>query len=124
MRLECTAENAAAVAAQVRRTVAETVDVAPILAAVRERGDAAVIDYEARFGGAAAGNGDAPAAGAGAASAARAGHALRVSPDELGRAVEALDPAVRAGLETAIANVRAVAEAGLDPDDAAVTNNK
>ena len=97
MRLSCTVQNAAAMAARVRRTVAETVDVTPILVAVRERGDEAVLEYEARFGGGAAG-------------------ALRVSPEELAAALDRLDPAVRAGLETAIANVRAVAEAGLDPE--------
>ena len=95
MRLECTVETAVAAAAQVRRTVAETVDVAPILAAVREHGDAAVIEFEARFGG---------------------GGALRVPQEELGAALEALDPAVRAGLKRAAANVRAVADAGLDPE--------
>jgi histidinol dehydrogenase len=83
------------VAAEVRHTVAETVDVGPILAAVRERGDAAVAEYEAQFGG---------------------GGALTVSRAEMAEAAEALDPAVRAGLETAIANVRAVAEAGVDPE--------
>ena len=36
MRLECTVQTAAETAARVRRTVTETVDVAPILAAVRE----------------------------------------------------------------------------------------
>jgi histidinol dehydrogenase len=39
-----------------------------------------------------------------------------VGGDELDAALAALDPAVRAGLEVAIANVRAVAEAGLDDD--------
>src|SRR6202008_1735388 len=39
-----------------------------------------------------------------------------VRAGELAAARDALDPAVRAGLETAIANVRAVAEAGLDPE--------
>jgi histidinol dehydrogenase len=95
VRLDCTVANATEVAAQVRRTVAETVDVAPILAAVRERGDAAVLEFEERFGG---------------------GGALRVSTDELAAALEALDPAVRAGLKLAAANVRAVAEAGRDPE--------
>ena len=95
MRLECTVETAAAAAVQVRRAVAETVDVAPILAAVRDHGDAAVIEFEARFGG---------------------GGALRVPQEELGAALEALDPAVRAGLKRAAANVRAVADAGLDPE--------
>jgi histidinol dehydrogenase len=90
VRVECTVADAAAVAAQVRATVPAAGDVAEAVAAivadVRERGDAAVAEYEARFGGGAA---------TGAA---------------------ALDPAVRAGLETAIANVRAVAEAGLDAE--------
>jgi histidinol dehydrogenase len=89
-------ETAAAVAAQVRRTISETVDVAPILEAVRERGDDALREYEERFGD---------------------GSPIVVGPDEL---AAPLDPAVRAGLETAIANVRAVAEAGLD-DEAEVS---
>jgi histidinol dehydrogenase len=92
-------ETAAAVAAQVRRTVAETVDVGPILAAVRERGDAAVAEFEARFGGGETRPED-----------------LRVSPPETARALEALGEDVRVGLETAIANVRAVAEAGVDAE--------
>ncbi len=41
---------------------------------------------------------------------------LRVEPAELQAALAALDPAVRAGLELAIENVRAVAEAGVDED--------
>lgn len=41
---------------------------------------------------------------------------LRVEPAELAAALAALDPAVRAGLELAIANVHAVAEAGVDGD--------
>ena len=99
MRLECTVETAAEVAAQVRRTIAETVDVAPILQAVRERGDDAVREYESRFGN------DDP---------------VVVGGDELAAALDALDPDVRAGLKRAAANVRAVAEAGLD-DEAEVT---
>jgi histidinol dehydrogenase len=95
VRLSCTVETAAEVAAQVRRTVAETVDVTPILEAVRERGDEALREYEARFGG------DDP---------------VVVSRDELAAALDALDPEVRAGLKRAAANVRAVAEAGLDPE--------
>jgi len=89
VRLECTVAGAAAVAAQVRATVPApgdvAADVAAIVADVRARGDAAVAEYEARFGGA-------------------------EPPDA------PLDPAVRAGLETAIANVRAVAQAGLDAE--------
>jgi histidinol dehydrogenase len=99
VRLECTVENAAEVAARVRRSVTETVDVAPILAAVRERGDAAVAELEARFGG---------------------GGEIRVPAAEMDGALAGLDDEVKAGLETAIANVRAVAEAGLD-DEAEVT---
>jgi histidinol dehydrogenase len=115
VRLDCTVETAAEVAAQVRQTVAETVDVAPILAAVRERGDAAVAEFEARFGG-----GETGAGGDGetAAEARRGGGAnpWRVAREDLAAARDSLDPAVRAGLETAITNVRAVAEAGCDPE--------
>ena len=85
------------VAARVRATVpapgSVADDVAAIVADVRARGDDALHEYEARFSG----------------NESRGGRA-----DELAAALEALDPAVRAGLETAIANVRAVAEAGLD----------
>jgi histidinol dehydrogenase len=63
---------------------------------VRARGDAALGEYVARFD--------------------RVEGALRVSGDELQAALAGLDPAVRAGLEAAIANVRAVAEADLAPD--------
>ena len=95
MRLECTVEDAAEVAGRVRRSVAETVDVAPILAAVRERGDRALAEYEERFGD---------------------GTPIAVGRDELQAALEALDPDVRAGLKRAAANVRTVAEAGIDPE--------
>jgi histidinol dehydrogenase len=73
--------------------------VATIIADVRARGDEAVVEYTRRF--------DAPDPAP-----------LRVKPDELNRAVKRLDPAVRAGLELAIANVRRVAEASLRPDRA------
>ena len=99
MRLECTVESAADVAAQVRATVAppESVadDVAAIVAAVRARRDEALAEYEARFGD---------------------GAPVVVPPDELAAALDALDPAVRAALKLAAANVRAVAEAGVDPE--------
>jgi histidinol dehydrogenase len=62
-------------------------EVAAIVAEVRERGDAALTEYVRRFDGV-----EGP---------------LRVD------AGGEIDPAVRAGLEVAIANVRAVAEAGL-----------
>jgi histidinol dehydrogenase len=99
VRLECTVDDAAAVAAQVRGTVPapESVadDVARIVGDVRERGDAALLEYEARLSG---------------------NDAVVVPHDELAAALEALDPAVRAGLKRAAANVRAVAEAGVDPE--------
>jgi histidinol dehydrogenase len=95
VRLECTVETAAEVAARVRTSIAETVDVGPILEAVRERGDEALREYEVRFGN------DAPGL---------------VPRDVLAAALEALDPAVRQGLKRAAANVRAVAEAGVDPE--------
>src|SRR5438094_5937797 len=72
----------------VRRVVAEVVE------DVRSRGDAAVLDWTRRFEG--------DEASPGFASA----EELRAAPD-------AVDPAVRAGLEVAIANVRRVAEAEL-----------
>jgi histidinol dehydrogenase len=63
---------------------------------VRDGGDAAVLELEARFG--------------------ASPGPLRVAPEELTAALAALDPAVRAGLEVAIANVGAVAHAGLVED--------
>jgi histidinol dehydrogenase len=99
------------VAARVRRSVTEAVDVAPILEAVRERGDEALREYEARFGGAT------PPSSAGDESAVcDEPSPIRVPPDELAAALQALDPEVRAGLKRAAANVRAVAEAGLDEE--------
>jgi len=69
-----------------------------IVAEVRARGDAAVLELEARFGG---------------------GGPLVVAARELADALAALDPAVRAGLERGIANVEAVAVLGLGADRAA-----
>jgi histidinol dehydrogenase len=98
VRAECTTGNAADVAARVRALVpaGESVAaaVAEIVAGVAARGDAAVAEYEARFG----------------------GEARRVPEQELAAARDTLNPAVRAGLELAIANVRAVAEAGVDAE--------
>ena len=73
--------------------------VAGILADVRERGDQAVLELTRRFDGEVA--------------------SLRVPPDALDEALAALDPQVRLGLDTAIANVRRVAEVEA-MDDAAV----
>jgi histidinol dehydrogenase len=99
VRLECTVADAAEAAARVRATVpppASVADeVAGIVHGVREGGDVALAGYEARFGSETPG---------------------LVPGDELAAALEALDPAVRAGLKRAAANVRAVAEAGLDPE--------
>jgi histidinol dehydrogenase len=69
---------------EVRDTVAE------IVADVRARGDAAIHEYTQKF--------DTPDP-----------RPLIVEPQELERAAEALDPAVRAGLELAIENVQGVA---------------
>ncbi len=99
-RLSCDAASAAGAVAAVRALVPEPASVADavreIIAAVREGGDAAVLDHERRFGG-----GDQP---------------LRVSDAELADARAALPAEVRAGLEVAIANVGAVARAGADPE--------
>jgi histidinol dehydrogenase len=98
VRAEVTLETAAEVAARVRALVpaGESVAaaVAEIVADVAARGDAAVAEYEARFG----------------------GEARRVPADELAAARDTLRPEVRAGLELTIANVRAVAEAGVDAE--------
>jgi histidinol dehydrogenase len=74
-------------------SVADTVR--RIVAAVREMGDAAVLEHEARFGG---------------------GGPLKVTREELEAALDALDARVRAGLQRAVANVRAVAQAGRDAE--------
>jgi histidinol dehydrogenase len=70
--------------------------VAEILADVRRRGDDAVLDYTERFD-----------------KAELAPEQLRVDARELEASVGVLEPAVLDGLRTAIANVRAVAEAQL-----------
>jgi histidinol dehydrogenase len=67
--------------------------VAEILAAVREKGDAAVVELTRRF------------------DSASAPEQLTVSPERLESALRNLDSGVRTGLETAIANVRQVSEA-------------
>jgi histidinol dehydrogenase len=93
-------EDAATMVGQVRGLIpaGESVAVAvgEIVDDVRERGDAAVREYTDRF--------DAP------------GHTLRVGPDELDSALRGLDEDVRQGLETAIANVAEVANAGVGDD--------
>jgi histidinol dehydrogenase len=95
------ADEPARAVAKVRAMVAPRAPVAEaaaeIVAAVRARGDAAVQEYEGRFGD----GGEAP---------------YRVPAAELAAALETLDPPVRAGLEVARENVRAVAEAGRGAD--------
>src|SRR4051812_21022039 len=102
-RVACGTAEAAATAERLRSLVpaAESVSgaVAEIVATVR-RGDAGLLEVERRFGG-----GDLP---------------VRVSEEELRAALDGLDRAVREGLETAVANVRRVAEAGLADDTAVV----
>jgi histidinol dehydrogenase len=99
----CDARSAAETAARLRALIPspESVSgaVAEIVDAVR-RGDEGLLEVERRFGG-----GDLP---------------LRVSEEELRAALDGLDPAVREGLETAVANVGRVAEAGLAEDTAVV----
>jgi histidinol dehydrogenase len=73
--------------------------VAEIVARVRSQGDAAVRDYTRRL--------DTRGADPGP---------LEVDGDDVDRAGDALDGSVRLGLERAIGNVRAVAEAGLGAD--------
>jgi histidinol dehydrogenase len=129
-RLSCGVADAPAAAARVRALVAPgasvAAEVAAIVAAVRERGDAAVIEYEARFARVQGGQSPVAAEGPAAPQGGQAPGAarrplggrppLRVPDAALQAALDGLDPAVRAGLEVAIANVRAVAEAGLDHD--------
>jgi histidinol dehydrogenase len=73
-------------------------EVARIVRDVRARGDAAVREHAERLDGLAPGQG------------------LEVTRDELAAALATLDGAVRAGLEVAIANVGAVARAGVAGD--------
>ena len=94
------AESAPATASRLRALIpsAESVAgaVAEIVAGVRSGGDVAVLEYTRAFDT----GGTEPAS-------------LRVEAPELARAADALDPAVRAGLERAIENVREVAAAAL-----------
>jgi histidinol dehydrogenase len=97
-RLEATDPAAAAEALRALTPAGVSVSgtVNEIVASVRTRGEQALLEYVERFDGVTG--------------------PLKVSDEELAEALEQLDPAVRAGLEIAIANVRAVAEAGLAQD--------
>lgn len=99
-RMSCDATDAGAIADTVRALVpppASVTDaVREIIAAVAAGGDPALLEIERRFGGGI--------------------HPLRVPEHELTAARDALAPDVRAGLETAIANVGQVARAGLGAD--------
>jgi histidinol dehydrogenase len=91
--------GAAATAAAVRAWSAEAappVEVESIGALVREGGDAALLALTKRY--------DAPDANV---------ESVRVDPADAAAALAALDPALRTALETAAANIRAVAEAQL-----------
>lgn len=94
------AGRAGALVAQIRALAPEardvSTDVAGIVAAVRDGGDAALAEHVARLDGV-----DGP---------------IRVTGAEAAGALEGLDPDVRAGLELAIANVGAVAAAGVGGD--------
>ncbi len=87
---------AGAVRALVPPAAAITAEVAAIVDAVRDGGDAALADHARRLDGV---EGE-----------------LRVTAAELDAALAALDPGVRAALELAIENVGAVARAGLGAD--------
>lgn len=107
MRLErrqlADAAAAPALAAELRALVPVGADVAApvaaIVADVRARGDAAVEELTRRHD-----------------TRGMPPRPLRVADGELAAALAALAPDVRAGLELAIANVGALAEAGVDPE--------
>jgi histidinol dehydrogenase len=90
------ADAAASLRALAPAGVSVSGTVSEIVASVRTRGEQALLEYAERFDGVTG--------------------PLRVEQAECEAALAALDPAVRAGLEVAIANVRAVAEAGLAAD--------
>jgi histidinol dehydrogenase len=102
-RTLATIDGAAELAAELRKLApgGESVSevVAEVLAHVWVRGDEAVVEFTRRF--------DTRGADP---------KPLAVAPTELTEALAALGPDVRAGLELAVANVRAVAEAGNDAE--------
>jgi histidinol dehydrogenase len=90
------ASTADAVRALAPAGVSVSGTVSEIVASIRTRGEQALLEYVERFDGVTG--------------------PLRVEQAELDEALERLDPDVRRGLEVAIVNVRAVAEAGLTAD--------
>lgn len=95
-------EGATETAWDLRQWAAEEspeVDVAPIEREVREEGDEAVLRLTMRF--------DAPTASL---------EALAVDPEEASSALSVLEPELRRAMETAVANVRHVAEEQLGAD--------
>ncbi len=96
-------DGAGATAAAIRNWAAEfeeVIDVAPIEADVRARGDRAVLDLTARFDAT-----ESPPV------------ALRVAAGEFPAALESLDPGLREAMEIAAANIRAVAAAQINPEE-------
>jgi len=93
--------DAIALAAELRATAGDPAeissDVAAVIEQVRREGDAALLDLSERHDGAR------PAE-------------LWIVRSELEEAAESLEPSLREALETAAANIRAVAEAQLDPE--------
>jgi histidinol dehydrogenase len=110
MRRSCTVADAVAVAAELRATVPAAAsvadEVAGILEGVRLRGNAGVAEYERRFGDGEAGFDGGPSGGG----------PFRVTPSRLAAALDALAPDVRKALKLAVANISAVAAAGLDAE--------
>ncbi|MEX2448048.1 MAG: histidinol dehydrogenase [Solirubrobacterales bacterium] len=91
-------KTAAAIRAWSAQT-APAIDVGPIEREVREQGDAAVLRLTARFD-----------------ATERAPESLRVDPAETERALAGLSPEIRASMELAAENVRAVAMAQVDEE--------
>jgi histidinol dehydrogenase len=95
-------EGAGKTAAAIRSwtsTEAVQVDVGPIESAVRERGDAALLELTARFD-----------------ATDRTPDALRIADEAPDAALAKLDPSTRESLEIAVANVREVALAQIDDE--------
>lgn len=97
------ATNTAAAIRSWTSTEATQVDVGPIESAVRDRGDAALLELTARFDA----TGSPP-------------DSLRVGDEALEAALAGLDPSIRESLEIAVENVREVALAQVDSEPSLV----